>query len=53
MEYVLATQLESLCRISAGTTHLLITSDLVLAVAQLTFTFDSSEERPSGCFFLL
>ena len=42
--YVQTTQLESLCRISADTTYILITSDLVLAVAQLTFSLDSFEE---------
>ena len=42
--YVQTTQLESLCRIRADTTYILITSDLVLAVAQLTFSLDSFEE---------
>ena len=46
-------QLESLCRKITGTTDILITSDLVLAVGQLTFTFDSSEELTSGCLTLL
>ena len=41
---VQTTQLESLCRIRADTTYILITSDLVLAVAQLTFSLDSFEE---------
>ena len=42
--YVQTPQLESLCRIRADTTYILITSDLVLAVAQLTFSLDSFEE---------
>ena len=49
--YVLTIQLESLCLTSTGNTHILITSDLVLAVAQLTF--DYSEELPSVCLALL
>ena len=50
--YGLTIQLESSCRTSTGTKHILITSDLVLAVAQMTLTFDSSEELPSGCLTL-
>ena len=53
MAHVLTIQLESLCRTSTGTTHILITSDLVLAVAQLTFAFYSSKELASGYLTLL
>ena len=51
--YILTTRLESLCRTSTGTKHILITSDLVLALAHLTFTIDSSEELLYDCLALL
>ena len=41
--YVFTIQLGSLCHTATGTTHILIISDLVIAVTQLTFTLDSSD----------